>query len=86
MLRYLVGLDSGTGAYPIASPTVTSKVHRDRGAESLIAHTAPLCSCCNLLQLKDVSMLKRAVEQLTAQNEGLASALAAKTKLVEAGS
>ena len=30
-------------------------------------------------------MLKRAVEQLTLQNEGLASALTARTKLVEAG-
>ena len=30
-------------------------------------------------------MLKRAVEQLTQQNDGLASALATKTKLVEAG-
>lgn len=29
-------------------------------------------------------MLKRAVEQLTQQNDGLASALATKTKLVEA--
>lgn len=32
---------------------------------------------------EDASMLKRAVEQLTQQNDGLASALATKTKLVE---